>query len=243
MVSSVGSRRLVFWVSSCFACCLLLAGCGTAPEPVHRETHDRAGDIRDSAAEREAVDSAIGLTQRKFRSSVSRIDADLRARMRWSWHPGCPVPRKQLRYVTVSFVNFDGQPRQGELVVHKSVTADVITVMKRLYRRGFPIRRLRLIDDYRGSDPHSMRADNSSAFNCREAVGSPGEWSQHSYGRAIDLNPVENPYITSTGAVKPRNGRPYVDRTRHDPGMIHRHRFVVHAFATKDYQHFSQNGH
>jgi hypothetical protein len=174
--------------------------------------------------------------------------------MRWSWHRGCPVPRTQLRYVRVSFVNFDGNTRYGELVVHKNVAVDVVTVMRRLYRHGFPIRRLRLVDDYRGSDSRSMRADNSSAFNCREAVGSPGEWSQHSYGRAIDINPVENPYVTSAGAVRPRNGRPFVDRTQHEPGMIHRHRVTVRAFAaigwewggdwvnSKDYQHFSRNG-
>ena len=189
-----------------------------------------------------------------FRSSVSSIDAGLRQRMRWSWRPGCPVPLKKLRYVKVSFVGFGGRARQGEMVVHRAVTSDVVDVMHRLYRHRFPIHRMHLVDDYRGDDGKSMSADNSSAFNCRKSTGSPGTWSQHSYGRAIDINPVENPYVSPSGQVQPREGARYADRSLHARGMIGPRSTVVRKFASigwswggawssaKDYQHFSQNG-
>ena len=100
-----------------------------------------------------------------------------------------------------------------------------------------------------------MAADNTSAFNCRFVAGQPGVWSEHAFGRAIDVNPIENPYVTGSGYVSPPAGAPYAHRSRHAQGMIHRGGPVVAAFAaagwewggswpgTKDYQHFSATGH
>lgn len=189
-----------------------------------------------------------------FRSSVSPIDATLRARMRWSWRPGCPVPLEELRHVSAAYLGFDGQPHLGELVVHRAVASDVAGVLRRLYAARFPIHRMRLVDDYHGDDGRSMAADNTSAFNCRAATGSPGVWSQHSYGRAIDINPVENPYVISSGQVQPAAGADYLDRQTPRRGLIQADDFVVRTFAAtgwewggrwqraQDYQHFSQNG-
>jgi hypothetical protein len=130
----------------------------------------------------------------------------------------------------------------------------VLGVFERLYRDRYPIRRMRLIDKYGASDRKSMAADNTSAFNCRFVAGRPGVWSQHAYGRAIDVNPIENPYVTSSGHVSPPAGRPFADRSRKVPGMIHAGDATVRAFAAagwewggnwswpKDYQHFSSNG-
>jgi hypothetical protein len=99
-----------------------------------------------------------------------------------------------------------------------------------------------------------MAANNTSAFNCRSATGHPGVWSEHAYGRAIDVNPLVNPYVSSGGSVDPLQGRMYADRSRHDRGLIHPGDVVVEAFAsigwewggswtsTRDYQHFSQSG-
>ena len=113
---------------------------------------------------------------------------------------------------------------------------------------------MRLIDAYGGDDRRSMRADNTSAFNCRDVAGRPGVWSQHAYGRAIDINPVENPYVSPDGSVSPRKGRRFADRSRDGRGMIHRGDTAVRAFrrqgwewggawsGAKDYQHFSSNG-
>jgi hypothetical protein len=113
---------------------------------------------------------------------------------------------------------------------------------------------MRLVDRYGGNDNRSMRADNTSAFNCRRVAGTT-RWSEHAYGRAIDINPVENPYVRSDGSVSPRRGRPYADRSRHARGMIHARDATVRAFhrvgwgwggywrSSKDYQHFSASGH
>jgi hypothetical protein len=111
-----------------------------------------------------------------------------------------------------------------------------------------------LVDRYGGKDERSMRADNTSAFNCRNVAGT-SSWSEHAYGRAIDINPVENPYVGNDGSVDPKKGRPYADRTRHAKGMVQAKGAVVHAFqdsgwgwggswnSAKDYQHFSASGH
>ena len=74
----------------------------------------------------------------------------------------------------------------------------------------YPIRQMRLVDAYGADDHRSMAADNTSAFNCRFVAGSPGVWSEHAYGRAIDVNPIENPYVTASGYVSPPEGAPYV---------------------------------
>lgn len=170
--------------------------------------------------------------------------------MAFSWHKGCPVPRRALRYVTVSYVAFRGAVRQGELVVHKSVATDVVGVFETLYDARFRVRRMRLVDDYRGSDAYSMAANNTSAFNCRRVSGT-SRWSEHAYGQAIDLNPVQNPYVRGD-YVAPLKGEAYVDRTRLRKGMVDA--TVREAFAaigwgwggtwkkTKDYQHFSASG-
>ncbi|MDQ3992557.1 MAG: M15 family metallopeptidase, partial [Actinomycetota bacterium] len=101
-----------------------------------------------------------------------------------------------LRLVRLSHWGFDGRAHAGRLVVHRRVTRDVITVFRRLHAARFPIRRMLPVSVYRGSDDASMAADNTSSFNCRRAVGSAERrWSAHAYGVAIDVNPVENPYV------------------------------------------------
>ena len=173
--------------------------------------------------------------------------------MRPSWRTGCPVPLSALRYLTVTYLDFDGVSRTGELVVHQDAAADLIGVFRGLYTERFPIRSMRLVDDFGGDDDRSMAADNTSAFNCRASTGSPGEWSEHSYGRAVDLNPRENPYVSGS-TVLPPAGAPYVDRSVRARGLIRSDAAVVRAFTAigwtwggsyqhaKDYQHFSANG-
>ena len=188
-----------------------------------------------------------------FRAKIDRISPTLRERMTGnSWHPGCPVPFRKLRLVTVSRWDMAGEVRRGQLVVKGYHARNIVSVMRRLFEVRFPIRRMRLIDDYGGSDQRSMDADNTSAFNCRYVAGTT-RWSEHAYGRAIDVNPVENPYVSGSH-VSPEAGRPYVDRSRDEPGMIHARDAVVRAFArigwewgghwsgAKDYQHFSSTG-
>ena len=172
-----------------------------------------------------------------------------------SWHRGCPVGLGDLRLLRLSYWGFDDLAHTGRLVVNKAVAADVLAAMRSLYRHRFPIRRMRLVDAYGADDHRSMAADNTSAFNCRFINGQPGVWSQHAFGKAIDIDPIENPYVTGSGFVSPPAGSPYADRSRHAAGMVHRGDPTVGAFSAigwgwgghwswpKDFQHFSANGH
>jgi hypothetical protein len=189
-----------------------------------------------------------------FRSTTSSLTPALGARMTGvSWHRGCPVALRDLRLLTLSYRGFDGRSHTGRLVVNGSVAARVVAVFRKLYRADFPIRRMQLVDLYGGSDFRSIEADNSSAFNCRRATGS-SSWSNHAYGLAIDINPIENPYVTAGGSVAHRASRPYLNRSRIRPGMAYPGGELVGAFRSagwgwggywggdRDYQHFSANG-
>jgi poly-gamma-glutamate synthesis protein (capsule biosynthesis protein) len=182
--------------------------------------------------------------------SSRTIDSQLAARMHYSYHQGCPVPLRDLRYLQMSYLGWYGQSYTGEMVVHKNAVTAVANAFNRMYDQGFRIRRMKLVDDYKGSDDASMYDDNTSAFNCRTVVGGSG-WSMHAYGLAVDINPVENPYVLGS-QVKPPNGRPFVTRSPVRKGMVTRgvvEDFRVHHwgwggyFTThKDWQHFSSNG-
>src|SRR4051795_1603064 len=171
-----------------------------------------------------------------------------------SWHPGCPVAPSGLRPLRLSYWGFDGRRHSGVLIVNARAVAPLTSVFARLYAARFPLRRLRPIDAYGGSDERSLEADNTAAFNCRYAVAAgPKRWSAHAYGLAIDVNPVENPYLEG-GRVHPRAGRAYLDRSRYRRGMAVRGGVPVSAFASAgwvwggrwtgspDYQHFSATG-
>ena len=169
--------------------------------------------------------------------------------LRHSYRRGCPVPPARLRTVHVSYWRFDGGPETGSIVVARRVAPELVTVFRKLWAARFPIRRLRPVSAYRGSDDRSMAADNTSAFNCR-FVGGTSRWSMHAYGEAIDVNPVENPYVRGSH-VSPPAGRAYVSRTRYRKGMAMRDGVLVRAFASVgwrwgasfgDYQHFSTTG-
>jgi len=189
----------------------------------------------------------------EFRSTIDRIDAAQAKRMTGvSWRPGCPVPLRDLRILTLSHWRFDGRARVGRLVVHEDVARDVVAVFRRLHAAKFPIRRLTPVDAYGASDFRSIEADNTSAFNCRYVDGTT-RWSEHAYGRAIDVNPIENPYV-SNGRTSHRASIPYVDRSRRRPGMAYEGGVLVSAFdaigwgwggrwsSVSDYQHFSASG-
>ena len=126
------------------------------------------------------------------------------------------------------------------------------SVFRELYRARFPIRQMQLVDEYGGDDDRSMAADNSSAYNCRTVAGSDN-FSAHAYGAAVDLNPVENPYVTAEEVLPPA-GRKFVEIDRSAgtdaaPGVVVADDAVVRAFARigwkwggvwdeADYQHF-----
>ncbi len=185
---------------------------------------------------------------------VSRVERVTRADLRWSWHSGCPVGPSQLRRIQLGYVGFDGKPHVGAIIVNAHVAGAVTQIFRRLYGERFPIRSIKPIDVFHGSDARSTAADNTSAFNCRYAVApGPKSWSMHAYGEAIDVNTVENPYIQN-GRVTPVNAKAYADRASVRPGMAVEGGALVRAFAlagwswggrwrpSPDYQHFSPNG-
>jgi hypothetical protein len=182
---------------------------------------------------------------------VGKISKVTQAELRYSYRPGCPVGPAQLRRLELSYWDFRGRRRIGSIVVRDTAARGVVSVFRKLYAARFPIRRLRLVEAYRGSDDASMAADNTSGFNCRFVSGTR-RWSQHAFGLAIDINPVENPYVDGR-RVRPPTGRRFLDRSRRRPGMVVEGDAVVRAFASigwhwggrwspPDYQHFSATG-
>jgi hypothetical protein len=169
-----------------------------------------------------------------------------------SWHRGCPVGFARLRYLRIAYHGFDGRVHTGEMIANMSSVRPLKRAFASLYRSRFPIRRMRLVDDYGGSDYRSIEADNTSAFNCRRATGQ-SRWSQHAYGLAVDVNPIENPYVANGRTTHPASRR-YLDRSRHRSGMAYSGGALVAAFNRNgwgwggnwsnptDYQHFSSNG-
>jgi hypothetical protein len=179
------------------------------------------------------------------------------------WHRGCPVSLSQLRLLSVRYYGFDHRSHWGKLVVNARVAADLRKVFARLYEIRFPIHHMQFGDTYGSRKGVPKDGDFTASFECREASASPcagvttnkttGSWSQHAYGAAIDLNPVENPYV-GCGMTRDKTALSYLDRARYRKGMVND--TVVRAFAsigwgwggswsgsTKDYMHFSANGH
>jgi poly-gamma-glutamate synthesis protein (capsule biosynthesis protein) len=155
-----------------------------------------------------------------FSASIHALGTDVCARITnrsWRDDPRCPR-FTDLAYLELSHVTFGGGVARGELVVNARIAARAVELFRRLYQLGFPIRQLRLVDDYDASDDASMAADNSSAFNFRVIAGTE-LLSQHALGRAIDINPVENPWRRPDRIVPPA-GEAFADRTRVRPGMI-----------------------
>lgn len=185
--------------------------------------------------------------------SVAQIPDSVFARMKGkSYKADCTVPRGDLRYLTVRHYDFEGHVRSGEIVCHMEIAEDLIAIFRALYEARYPIARISLVDDFDADDLRSMEANNSSCFNFRKVAGS-AKLSAHSYGRAIDVNPLFNPYVGKGGRhVSPPAARQYADRTKDFPGKITRddlccRLFRQHGFVwggdwktVKDYQHFEK---
>jgi poly-gamma-glutamate synthesis protein (capsule biosynthesis protein) len=190
--------------------------------------------------------------------SISPISLEIQKRMIMgnSWRVGCPVGLNDLRYLRLRYRDFRDVSCMGELIVHKDVAIEVLDIFESLYALKYPIHKMRLVSEYKGNDWQSIEADNTSAFNCRNATGSK-KWSKHSYGKAIDLNPIENPYISRKGRISHKASLKYRKRvhksTSHaDKAVLLKDDKIVKIFKSygwkwggdwssiKDYQHFSK---
>ena len=152
------------------------------------------------------------------------------------WQKGCPVALSNLRLLTVSHSDFRGRKQTGQLIVNKTAAPALERVFRQLYKLHFPIHHMRLADVYGPVRDRPRDGDVSGSFECRQAVpspcpgaGSPRSWSNHAYGLAVDLNPVENPYVGCGQSRDPKT-RPFRDRSRHRRGMVTRR--VFQAFAS-----------
>jgi len=198
------------------------------------------------------------ITFATYSSEILQITTQIEKRMIKgnSWRKGCPVPLKDLRYLRMKHIDFNGKKKMGEMIVHKDVSVEVTEIFEAFYKIGYPIHKMRLVSDYKGSDWQSIEADNTSAFNCRKATGSK-KFSKHSYGKAIDINPIENPYIFRSGKSSHKASQTYLKRIRTDgsvtqKAMLLRDDKAVKIFKkhgwkwggdwpiVKDYQHFSK---
>ena len=186
---------------------------------------------------------------------ISHIPDDIFAKMQGrSYKADCTIDREELRYVHILHTGFDGETKEGELVVNKAIADDVLAIFEELYRAKYPIEKVRLVDEYGADDEASMSDNNSSAFNFR-TISHTTTISKHGLGMAIDINPLYNPYVkTVNGAlsIEPTNAAAYVDRSEENPYRIDHDDlcyklFTEHGFTwggdwvhSKDYQHFEK---
>jgi hypothetical protein len=165
--------------------------------------------------------------------------------------PGCPVGVSGLLAIDWPCFDFSGRPHQGVLHVAAELAFEILEILKVISELGYPIHSMIPIQAFAGCDERSMAANNSSCFNGRRVRGTE-RWSWHAYGRAIDLNPVQNPWKDGLD-ILPHAGRPFMNRSLRHPGVLRRDEPVVQAFLNRgwtwggdwmevgpDYHHFQK---
>lgn len=166
-----------------------------------------------------------------------------------SYKENSPVALEDLRYLTISYIDFEGKEHLGEMIVNKEVSKEVLEIFEELYKDKFPIARMELIDNFDADDNKSMSANNTSALCVRTMTSNKSKFSNHSYGLAIDINPIQNPYVMGE-IVEPMEGRAYINRAVYKKGMITekaKEAFISRGWiwggdwtSLKDYQHFEK---
>ena len=166
-----------------------------------------------------------------------------------TWRKGCPVGFKHLREVHVGYRNPAGDAAQGLLIVHRGVAHETKRIFQDLFAAGFVFEEIQPASVHAGNDDHLMATNTTSAFNCRRVTDGKG-FSKHSYGRAIDINPLWNPYVKGQKVLPPK-GAPYAKDRKNlkQPGLLHPESLPVQLFkkagwtwggdwkSLKDYQH------
>lgn len=172
-----------------------------------------------------------------------------------SYKKDCRVLRSSLRYLHLLHYTEDGRIKLGEMICHKDIADDLTDIFRKLFEAKYPIENMQLIDNYGADDIWSMEHNNTTCFNYRTVAGSK-KLSNHSLGKAVDINPLYNPYVKrrqdGTYKVSPEKGRKYADRTKTFKYKIDRNDlayrlFKQHGFrwggdyrSLKDYQHFEK---
>ena len=185
--------------------------------------------------------------------TVSEITPEIFARIQGkSYKDNCPIPLEDLRYLRVLHKDINDETHEGEMVCSVHIANDVLEIFKALYEAGYPIERVRLVDEYDADDETSMRDNNSSCFNFRFITHST-KISKHVLGLAVDINTLYNPYVKETKdgrILEPANAGEYVDRAKSFPYKIEKGDLCYRLFtergfewggewkSLKDYQHF-----
>lgn len=191
------------------------------------------------------------LRYKGFLFTSQPIPNAVRARMQEKSMPEtATISYDELRYLTVFHYDYEGNIRKGELVCNKAIARDLLLIFRALFSRAYPINSIRLVDDFDASDEVSMQANNTSCFNYRTVAGSK-TLSKHAKGMAIDINPLENPYVKGS-FIQPSTATDYVDRNKDFPHKIDENDFCKEVFESfgfqwsgnwltvKDYQHFEK---
>lgn len=224
-------------------------------EEVPQETQEKVTDTVGTESDRKS-DTETPEASYADDFYISEIPDDIFARMQGkSYKEDCTVPREDLRYVHVRHMGFDGEAKDGELVVNKAIADDVLAIFEELYKADYPIEKVRLVDEYDADDEASMSDNNSSAFNFR-FISHTTRISRHGLGMAVDINTRYNPYVKTVNgklSIEPANGADYVDRSKDFPHKIDHDDlcyklFTEHGFTwggdwthSKDYQHFERD--
>lgn len=171
---------------------------------------------------------------------------------------GCSYPKDakisldELSYITVLHYDFNGSVKEGEMVAHESVAGEVTHIFYQLYENKYPIHSIKLVDKFDADDIKSMAANNTSAFNYRVVAGT-ARLSNHGRGLAVDINPLQNPYVGRDSIVSPKAADVFADRQRDFKGKIDENDLAYRLFkeagwswggdweTVKDYQHFEKN--
>lgn len=190
-------------------------------------------------------------------SNIRLIDENYAKQMEGiAYQKECPVSLDDLRIVNVKYLGFDDKEHFGDIVVHKDISLEVSQIFEELLAINYPIRKIFPIEKYNGDDFESIEDDNTSAFNCRKAEGS-NKYSKHSYGKAIDINPLENPYVYKDGTTSHKDSIKYLTRVENNDSIENKAVLTSSSKAVqifkkygwkwggdwkniKDYQHFNK---
>lgn len=193
-----------------------------------------------------------GYAEQSFTGKISAIPADIKKQMIGTvWHKDCPVALDELDYLQLPYWGFDDKPHMGEMIVHQIVAKEVVDIFEKLYRAHFPIEKMVLPGTFLHNNSLSglplgdlnSVANNTSGFFCRPDGQSPHQYSPHSFGLAIDINPLYNPGIIDGGKAEPALGVKYLNRDLKVKGMIKEDDLVTttfYAYGWKWGAYFSQ---
>jgi hypothetical protein len=177
-----------------------------------------------------------------------------RADVAKTYRKGCPMGPSRLTTIHLNYYGFDKRMHRGVMIIRTDLRQEIVRAFGSALKHRYPIARMENPNAYGGNDPRQMKANNTSGFNCRKVVGNPYKMSPHSYGIALDVNTVQNPYRDARGKWWPSNGKKYRDRSPLKKGMLSKGSWLTKSLRKdgffwggfwnpgRDYQHFEHRG-